>query len=226
MTGETPTAGSDEAPATRLQRIAALYGHVSDVLTLPRIGAILGLVLILATGAVGGWGAASQAAEEVPPTAVGVAIEAAPFELTVRRARHFEELRPAFYPEEGFRYLALSVDVTNTTGEPVPAVVLAGAATLDALGLRTTGLSSGPRTNDPTVVRTADGLTQRTFQPGLTTTVVLVWQQDLGESPPAEVAVSLGGHTLRRSAMDGSTGWRDPEPVAVVALPLETLPEQ
>jgi hypothetical protein len=87
--------------------LAALYGHVSDVLTIPRIGALLGLVVIVLVGAVGGWGGATEAAEEAPTAAVGTPIEAEPFEVTVRRARFFDELRPSFYAEDGFRYLAL-----------------------------------------------------------------------------------------------------------------------
>ncbi len=215
----------EEDPPTRLQRLAALYGHVSDVLTVPRIGALLGLAVIVIVGAIGGWGAATEGAEEVPASAVGVPIEAAPFEATVRRARFFDELRPSFYAEEGFRYVALSVDVTNTSNEPVPSSTLAQAAAIDVDGQKAADLESGPRPVDPWVVRTADGLTQHTFQPGLAVNVVLVWQQDAARPLPEEVTVTLGRHTLRASSMDGTLGWRDTEPVAVVVLPLEPLAE-
>ena len=227
MTQEETTAraAGEETPPTRLQRLAALYGHVSDVLTIPRIGALLGLVVIVLVGAVGGWGGATEAAEEAPTAAVGTPIEAEPFEVTVRRARFFDELRPSFYAEDGFRYLALSVDVTPTATEPVGGAVFARAATLEVPGLRTIDLSSGPKVADPQVVRTADGLTQHTFQPGLTTNVVLVWQQEIGETLPAQVSLTLARHTLRRSSMDGTLGWRDPSPVAGVTLALEPLAE-
>ncbi|MBK7822102.1 MAG: hypothetical protein IPJ61_13815 [Tessaracoccus sp.] len=69
----------------------------------------------------------------------------------------------------------------------------------------------------------ADGLTHYTFQPGLTTTVALAWQQEAGTPVPGELTVTIAAHTLRASSMDGSLGWRDAEPVAVVTLAPEPL---
>lgn len=213
------------AAPSRLQRAAKWYSHVSDILTPQRIGLLLGAALLAVVGIFGGWDAAGEAVEK-PVARVGDVVTADPFEFTVSRARFFDELAPPFYREEGYRYLVVSVDVTNTAPEYVDSFVLAGSATLDADGLRTIDLATGPKVLEPRVVRTADSLSERTFQPGLTNNVVLAWQQDIGEAIPDEVTVTFSQHTWRRSTMDESLGWRDPVPAARVTLPLEPLPDE
>ncbi|MFT3888447.1 MAG: hypothetical protein QM713_09845 [Arachnia sp.] len=223
---KTAATPEGEAPPTRLQRLATWYGHVSDVLTPQRAGLLLGVLVIALVGAVGGWGAATEAVEDLPPGTVGVAADAAPFQLTVRRARYFDELSPTFPAMDGRRYLAVSVDVTNTSDEPVSSGILAQAVGIDAAGLATIELRSGPTVEGPSVVRTVDSLSQRSLQPTLPTNVVLVWRQDVAEPVPENLTVTLSRHTWRRSSLDGSMGWRDPESTARIVVPLEALPEQ
>lgn len=228
MTGGEPADGSCGATPqpTRLQRLAGWYGNVSDILSPQRLLLLAGLGLIVVVGMVGGWGTVSEAADELSVADVGKPVAVAPFEVTVNRARWFDKLEPTLYAEDGYRYLAVLIDVTNTTNEPVSGGILAETAELDAAALKTIELKAGPTPIAARALRGADGLTQYTLQPGLTQSVVLVWQQEAGEPLPTKVTFTLSGHTERRSAMDGSLGWRDPEPVAKITLPLEPLPEQ
>lgn len=137
----------------------------------------------------------------------------------------FDELGWLFPGAEGRRYASVSVDVENTSADPVAALVLAQAARLDLPGLASIELSDGPRALDPSVLRTSDSLMQRSFQPGLPINVVLVWQQDAAEAAPEEVSIAFSSHTWRRSAMDNTFGWHDPVAAARTVLPLDQLEE-
>ncbi len=210
---------------TRRQRARAWYALVADVFTPQRLLLVLALAGIGIASLFGGWDAVS--AEE---TAIGVAdprtpVSAAPFEVSARRARVADSVTTVLRREDGFRYLMVVADVTNTQDAHVDGSVLAQAAELDAPGLRTDLLSSGERTRRPLVLRLDDGLSQRTFQPGLTGAVILVWQQDARAPIPATVTMTLARHTQRLSSMDGSLGWFDPTPVAHVTLPVEPVEE-
>ncbi len=211
---------------SRLKRAAELYGQVSDVLTPGRLGLLLGAALLVVIGAFGGWNAVTDSADETSEVGASEAFSADPFELTVRRAVVFDELEGVFPAEEGMRYISVSADVENTTDLPVSSFVLAGDVVLEVDGVETIEFDDGsshPR--DPGVVRTADSLSARSFQPGLPVNVVLVWKQDAAEPVPAEISVLFPAHSWRRSVMDDSFGWRDPVPTARVSLPLAALGE-
>lgn len=211
---------------SRLKRAAALYGQVSDVLTPGRLGLLLGAALLVVVGAFGGWNAVIDSVDETSEVGAGEAFSADPFELTVRRAVVFDELEGVFPAEEGMRYISVSADVENTTDLPVSSFVLAGDVVLEVDGVETIEFDDGsshPR--DPDVVRTADSLSARSFQPGLPVNVVLVWKQDAAEPVPSEISVLFPSHSWRRSVMDDSFGWRDPVPTARVSLPLAALKE-
>lgn len=212
-----------EQPPSRLGRLTKWYGHVADILTPQRLLFLLTALTIFMLGLFGGWDAADVAADQVPEAKVGATVTAAPFDVTVTRGRMFHELPGVLYAEEGYRYLAIVMDVTNTSAEPVDAFVLAEAVALDIPGLRTIELDSGPQVIRPNVLRGVDSLNQRTFQPGLTTNIVLVWQQLTSAAEPATASVTFSAHTWRRSTLDGGLGWRDPSPVATLTLAIEPL---
>src|SRR5690606_27691334 len=143
-----------EPPSSRFKKATAWYGYVSDILTPQRLVLGLGVLVLGVVGLLGGWGTVSDAVEDTPVVDVDAVFVAAPFEITVTRARAFDELDQAFYAEEGFRYIAVMADITNTTDQPVPASVLADSIGLEVQGLRTIELDAGPKTIAPDVVRT------------------------------------------------------------------------
>lgn len=199
---------------------------MADIFTPQRIILVLGIAAIALVSLFGGWGAAEDAADDTPAVKANESFSAQPFEVTVTRARAFHELPGAFPSEEGYRYLALVADVTNTSAEPVLAVTLGEAIVLGAAGLRTIELSSGPQPIKPQVVRTLDSLNQRAFQPGLTSNVILLWQQSTAEDTPDEASVTFSEHSWRRSSLDDSFGWRDPAPTAVLTIEVEPIEAQ
>lgn len=210
---------------SRLQRAAKMYSQVSDILTPGRIALLLGALLLLVIGVFGGWGAASDSVEEITEVEAGKAFGAAPFELTVKRAFVFDEIEGVFPAEEGKRYLSVSAEIENLSDLPVLSVVLAEGVSLDVDGLATIELDEGPHVIDPRVVRLADSLSARSFQPGLSVDVVLVWQQRTSEPIPKEIQATFSQHTWRRSVMDDTFGWRDPVPTTRVGLALNELEE-
>lgn len=208
---------------SRFKRVAKWYGYVSDILTPSRIGLILGAALLLAVGLFGGWGAVDEAIDEVPVVETDEQFGAAPFEITVVSARVFDELEGYFPAEEGSQYIAVSLKVENVSDRPVSSYILSSGTSLGVSGLATVELDSGPQPRVPQVVRLADGLSERTFQPGLPVEILLVWQQDVTVPQAPEVGVSFSGHIWRKSVMDGTFDWRNPAPAAQIALPLKPV---
>lgn len=199
------------------------YALVSDILTPQRIGLVLAVALLGIVGVVGGWDAVEGVeTPEVPVVEVGTLIEAAPFEVTVRRARHFERLPNTLPSADGFRYLALSLDVTVRNDQWVSFTDLKNAVRLEADSLRPLGDEPGRRP-DPTLLRGLDALPVRSLQPGLTTSTIVVWQQSTDVPVPNTVTVELDQQTWRQSTLDGGWRWSDGAPVARVTLPVEAL---
>lgn len=216
----TATAEAEELSA--FQRAQKTYALVSDILTPQRVGLFLAFALLLGIGLFGGWDAAVTEVDDVPRGEPGVAATVAPFRVEVRRARYGASLAPAFPARDGVRYWFVTVDVTNTSGRPVAKALLTEDATLDLPGLQAAWSSERAI---PTAHRLADGLVQEHYQPGLTTRIVLVWQQDNAEPLPDDVTLTLASHTWRASSLDGGLDWRDATPGLVVTLPAEPLQE-
>lgn len=210
---------------SRLKRAAKAYSYVSDIFTPQRIGLFLAAGVLAVVGMFGGWGAAGDAAQDIPTAEVGEPGETTPFTVTPTRARVFDELGGVYYAEEGYRYIVVIMDVENTSAEFTSTTPLRQGTTLDVDGLRTLELDSGPKIVEPTVLRGADSLTQYTFQPGLPTNVVLAWQQHVESPIPDEITITFSDFSWRRSVMDDSMGWRDPTPAVTYVLPLEPLDE-
>ena len=233
MTDDTPRralpdaqADTGEAPArvvpTRFERAKKVYELVSDVVTPQRIGLVLAALVLLVAGIAGGFDAVSAADDDTPTASVGEVVDAAPFEITVRRARHGTELKPIAYRQDGRRHVFVTLDVRSTATLPVPAGILLNAVRIDVPGLATTASGS---LATPNGYRTGDGLSVRSLQPGVTVPVVLVWQQDAAAPVPETLTVTVNRQTWRTSTLEDSESWFDPEPARVVTLPVEALAE-
>lgn len=212
-----------QQPLTRFQRAVSWYKNVADIFTPQRVLLGCGVAAIGIVGLWGGWGDATEAAQTTPVVEVDDTFSATPFAITVKSARVFDEISGPFPPEDGYRYLALVVDVTNTSNEPVSAGIVHDGLVLDAPALRVIELDSGPSPMAPSTVRTVDSLSQRTFQPGVTTNVVLAWQQQTSAAIPEHVTATFSQHTWRRSTLDDVFGWRDPVPAATLTVPVQPL---
>lgn len=208
-----------------MQRVRARYALVADIFTPQRLLLLLALAAIGIASLFGGWDAVSAEESSVTVAEPRAPMSATPFEVSARRARFADSLTTVLPREVGYRYLMVVADVTNMHDTHISGYVLTAAAELDAPGLRTDLLSSGETPRRPVVMRLDDGLTQRSFQPGLTSAVFLVWQQDARLPVPATVTLTLAQYTQRRSSMDGSLGWFDPDPVVRVTLPVEPVEE-
>lgn len=208
-----------ETPRPSLrQRIQKIYGMVSDILSPARLLVLVGVVVLVPLSLLGGFGAMAE--EDLPAVEPNVAVELAPFSLTVTAARYGDELAPVAYPDDGVQYLFLALEVTNTTDDPVPAGILANALSVDVVGRLT---SNGAITAVPTIYRTEDSLPAGVFSPGVLVPTVAIWRIDAAVDLPEELTVTLNTQTWRTSTLDGSWGWRDPHAAVRMTLPLQRL---
>lgn len=217
-TGESPVL----VVPTRFERARTVYELVSDVVTPQRIGLVLAALVLLVAGIAGGFDAVSAADDDTPTAAVGEVVDAAPFEITIKRARYGTELKPIAYRQDGRRHLFVTLDVRSKDRLPVPAGILLNAVRIDVPGLATNASGS---LATPTAYRTGDGLSVRSLQPGVTVPVVLTWQQDAAAPVPETLTVTVNRQTWRTSTLEDSESWFDPEPVRVATLPVEALAE-
>lgn len=205
---------------TRFERARKAYGVVGDVLTPGRIALLLAALVLLVTGLVGGWEAATATDDDTPVVEAGEPLDVAPFEIAVQRMRHGDELPGVVPLSETHRYLFLVVDVTNTSDAPVDFTILARALTLDVEGLEATAEGFVHR---PRIHRGNDGLASRSYSPGVATPTVLIWKQDRAVAPPDEATLTVHAFTWRYSVVEESDGWFDEEPAARVTLDVKGL---
>lgn len=177
------------------------------------------VLLIGVVGLLGGWDVVGEETE-VPRSELEEAADVKPFEVLPATARYFDEIEWVLPKEEGYRYVALMVDVENTSDAFVSSVVLTDSVRIDLDGLKQLETRNGSIPVSPQVIRVADALGQRGFQPGLPVQVILVWQQELGVEPSGELAVTFSANTWRRSTLDEQMAWLDPKPAIQYVLPL------
>ncbi|WP_193614829.1 hypothetical protein [Nocardioides lijunqiniae] len=181
-------------------------------------GALVLVVVLAVVTLTGGWSrSAPEGAAQVAP---GTEVDAAPFSLrldeaSARFALGVEEAEPgrAFVVVEG------AVELTSPTS--VTATTLAGALRADLTAYDQAGSPS----DDPApVVRVVpDGSTLLGLGPGLRYDVEIGYVVDEA-SVPERLSVTVLGHTLRRSALDGELRWFDATPVARLTLDVAPLP--
>ena len=130
---------------TRFERARTVYELVSDVVTPQRIGLVLAALVLLVAGIAGGFDAVSAADDDTPTAAVGEVVDAAPFEITIKRARYGTELKPIAYRQDGRRHLFVTLDVRSKDRLPVPAGILLNAVRIDARNSRRRWPRAGSR---------------------------------------------------------------------------------
>ncbi len=212
---------TDEPPnqPSRLKRAKEGYKLVSDIFTPGRIVLLVAVLFIGAVGLWGGWDVVGEDAN-LPRTEMGEASDVKPFEVNPATAHYFDEIEWVLPVEEGYRYIALMMDVENTSDTVVLNTVLMDSVQIDLEGLKQLDTGDELIPARPQVIRVADALGQRSFQPGLPVQVILVWQQESGVEPPSELAVTFSENTWRRSTLDEQMAWLDPKPAIQYVLPL------
>ena len=195
---------------------------------LVRPRSLIAVVAAVVAGAL--WlGGGFEEAESLPsaprPVAVGEPLDVAPLTATVLRAYWTtKKLDRVYFEAEGQRGLLLVVDLTNTSKRPVGVTVLRAAIRADVSEQRDwTGKPVTPDQAYPTFIRRSDAQVATALQPGLTTTLVLVWNQATSAPVPTQLAVTLYSQTWRESTLSGEEGWHDPVAVAVVTVPVKEL---
>lgn len=188
---------------------------------LRHLGAVGACVLVVATAGAGGLEPQAQDGPEV--VAAGTAVDAAPFEITVRRARWADDLGVPT-AQDGDRWVAVVATVRNTSDASVLSSHLTHALTLEPFtGARATAGEHGLAASATALLD--DGSTPNPVQPGLTQDVVFLFDQDGGAAPPDEVVVHLQRSTWREGSLDRSLAWWEPTTVAEAPLPVEAAPD-
>lgn len=222
-TPETPSGATraplaeGEAPeSTPLERVKKAYDLVSDVVSPKTIGIVVAALAIIVAGLVGGWDTVEAVDKDVPTVEAGTPLATGPFEVTLLRAYSTDGIKPAIYPAQGKRYLVVVAAIKASGTEPQWANQLRDVITLSAPGLDQKAIQ-------PTVYRLSDGKIAGQAQPSMTTEVVCVWEQRSSAPIPPTAQLRVDQRSWRQSTLDGSFYWLDPDPIAVVHLPITQL---
>ncbi|VXB88495.1 conserved exported hypothetical protein [Aeromicrobium sp. 9AM] len=180
-----------------------------------------GAVLLLVSGLFGGLRDAP--AEAAVPLVVGKPHEAAPFTLTVERARWTSDLGEIAKTDRG-RYLIVIVKVRTDADRSVDLSTLQEALALrGAKGIYAAmgGDKIVPSLEvTPSVYVLADGTPMSALPPGLTYELVYIWEQRGSEPVPERLKLASRSHTWRQSSLDEQMNWFDPTVDAVGTVPL------
>ena len=180
-----------------------------------------GAVVLLVSGLFGGLRDAP--AEAAVPLVVGKPHEAAPFTLTVERARWTSDLGEIAKTDRG-RYLIVIVKARTEADRSVDLSVLQ-----EALALRGAGGIYGAMGSDkivpsleakPSVYVLADGTLMSALPPGLTYELAYVWEQSGSEPVPKQLKLASRSHTWRQSSLDDQMNWFDETVDAAGTVPL------
>ena len=180
-----------------------------------------GAVVLLVSGLFGGLRDAPVEAAE--PLVVGRAHDAAPFTLTVERARWTSDLGEIGKTERG-RYLVVIVKVRTDADRSVDLSVLQQALALKDLAGMYAAMGGDKivpsEKAKPSVYVLADGTRMSALTPGLTYELAYVWEQRQSEPLPAELSVASRSHTWRQSSLDDQMNWFDETIDAVGTVPV------
>jgi hypothetical protein len=199
-------------------------GHVASwwlARSIRQMVLMAGAVVLLVSGLFGGLREAPVEAAE--PLAVGRSHEAAPFTLTVERARWTSDLGEIGKTERG-RYLIVIVKVRTDADRSVDSSVLQEGVALQGIDGIYAALGGDKITASeqakPSVYVLADGVRMSSLPPGLTYELAYVWEQNGSEPVPAELSVASRSHTWRQSSLDDQMNWFDATIDAVGTVPV------
>jgi hypothetical protein len=188
------------------------------------VGFGVAAVLLAVAGLFGGLEERRDAAT-VPPVAIGEAVDAGPWRISVERAFTIDELDGQYLTDdEANHFFGLVATVTVIDVRPhtlfSPAVRLA-----DVEGLQLD--YDGERIARPVVLR-FDDASPPALNPGVTEQVVYLWEQAKSAPVPADVTIEVLEPNRRRHSLWFTLEWFYEEltPVGAVTVPVEQLPSE
>lgn len=189
------------------------------------IGAGVAAVLLGVAGLFGGLEERRDAAAEAAPAvAVGEAVDAGPWRISVERAFTIDTLEGEYLTDkEANRWFGLVTTVTVIDDEANP---------LLSVSLQLDGVDGLLRDDDgdvvaPQALRFDDG-ESAALNPGVTEQVVYLWEQAKASPTPAEVTVQFQEPNRRRHSLWFTLEWfyNELSTVGAVTVPVEQLPSE
>lgn len=199
----------------------------ADLLT-PTNLSLVGVALLLGlVGVLGGWDRVGAKEAGLTSVAAGQELQASPFTMTFRKAFWYRDVQGLPHVGEGRRGLFVTVDVVNTTKEPIDLLDFRLRSLFqlkDVKGLLLHGQPVAAEKAIPTLYRGTDVLPARQVQPGLTTRLVVLWEQQTTEAPPETLTVLPNKYEFKVSSLTNLKEYLSPAPAAQVTLPVQAVP--
>lgn len=185
------------------------------------VGFGVAAVVLAVAGLFGGLEERSDAAA-VPPVAIGEAVDAGPWRISVERAFTIDELDGQYLTdEEANHFFGLVATVTVIDDRP---------HTLFSPALRLQDVDGLRREDDGVLVQPRvlrfDDASPTALNPGVTEQVVYLWEQAGSASVPSEVTIEVLEPNRRRDSLFDTLEWFYTELsiVGAVTVPVEQLP--
>lgn len=192
--------------AIRRARAASLAGARTSFAAKPLtwIGVVLAVLVLAVAGLFGGLRERHDAPAH-PVLAVGAAVDAGPWRVTVQRARSLDELDGAYLtdPAEN-RWFAVVATITVIDDVPNAEVGVA----LEPRGVESLRLDDRGRVVAPQVLRLSDGQPLGVLNPGITEDVAFLWEQAKSAPVPTEVTLDVGAPARRRDSFSTALVWK------------------
>ncbi len=173
---------------------------------------LIAVAAATAIGLFGGWESVEERkTQELPVVAVGEAMPASPFTITVTEAYWAQEVPPRLFAITDQRWLVVETEVTTTTPSPM---------SREELGQALVWVTDEEPRSPESVFRSDDPLWQQTVQPGMTKTWLFAWPLPHTAELPTELTLRTLGQTYRPSSLGDRSGWFDPTPSGEIVVPL------
>jgi hypothetical protein len=186
------------------------------------IGFGVAAVVLAVAGLFGGLEERRDATAAIPPIALGEAVDAGPWRISVERAFTIDELDGEYLSdEEANHWFGLVATVTVIDDEPNEAF----AFSLQLAGAEGLAEQADGRIDEPAVVR-FDDASPLALNPGITEQVVYLWEQSKSAAVPATVTVEVLEPKRRRDSLSDELRWfySETTTVGAVSVPVEQLP--
>lgn len=163
-------------------------------------------------------------AAAVPPVAVGEAVDAGPWRISVERAFTIDELDGTYLADdEANHWFGLVATVTVIDDRPNPSLRRA----LRLGGVEGLLLDVDGNVDPPSVLRFDDASDAR-LNPGVTEQVVYLWEHSRSAPVPSEVSIDVLEPNRRRDSLFDTLEWfyEELSIVGTVTVPVEQLPSE
>jgi hypothetical protein len=187
------------------------------------IGVGVAAVALAVAGLFGGLEERRDAAA-VPPVAVGEAVDAGPWRISIERAFTIDELDGEYLSDEVANHWFGVVATVTVIDEQPNSSFRYSLQLSDIDGL---ARNAGGDVIGLTVVR-LDDASDLVLNPGVTERVVYLWEQAKTADVPAEATVQMIEPNRRRDSFSGTLEWFYDElaVVAAATVPVERLPTE